>query len=269
MRKQIYFLMASISLLICLANSSIVNAEDVFTTEYWPKKLASLKTLNAFADEVKWVYYFQDQTLAFDDEIDKTVVRSLIVQPIVNDALILPTKAFSGTLTGDRNYKRGASVRAVANDQAILLGGDYVKARKKAIQSQIPKEMRRFDDHLEIAAIESGFTKAFLARVGKTESMGNPNAKNGPYEGIMQLGPEAQKEMGIENPYDPKESIIGAARYLQCLRAEFKTDKLALAAYVKGPGWLRKNIAMNNGIKLPPEVKRYIEKIIQPSDYQG
>jgi soluble lytic murein transglycosylase-like protein len=79
-----------------------------------------------------------------------------------------------------------------------------------------------------------------LKAVAMQESGGNPNLKDGPAQGLMQITPQTQKKLGVEDPLDPVQSIFGAAKYLdEALRRE-KTPEDALRYYHGGPRWRTK-----------------------------
>ena len=80
------------------------------------------------------------------------------------------------------------------------------------------------------------------------ESRLDPRARS-PYgaEGLMQLMPATARELGVKDPFDPADSIAGAARYMGKLMKRYEDDdvalkdqvRFALAAYNIGPGHIR------------------------------
>ena len=77
--------------------------------------------------------------------------------------------------------------------------------------------------------------------------------------GLMQLMPETMVFLGVANPWDPKQNVMGGAKYLQGLLKRFSGDlPLALAAYNAGP-----NAVIKYG-KIPPypQTERYVVKVM-------
>ena len=54
----------------------------------------------------------------------------------------------------------------------------------------------------------------------------------------MQLMPATAKSLGVSNPFDPNQSALGGAQYLQSLYAQYGDWNTALIAYNEGPGAL-------------------------------
>ena len=79
-------------------------------------------------------------------------------------------------------------------------------------------------------------------------------------QGLMQLMPTTAQRFGVNDPFDPKQSITAGALYLKKLLKEFKSKKLALAAYNAGEGTVRR---YNKKIPPFPETKKYVEKVME------
>lgn len=74
---------------------------------------------------------------------------------------------------------------------------------------------QELNQYFEEAEEKYGVSADLLRAVAKVESDYNINAEGvSGAKGLMQLMPAMAKEMGIENIYDPRENIMGAARSL-------------------------------------------------------
>lgn len=78
-------------------------------------------------------------------------------------------------------------------------------------------------------------------------------------KGLMQLMPVTAKRFGVKDPFDAEQSIQAGSLYLYKLLKEFKSKKLALAAYNAGEGTVRR---YNKQIPPYPETQRYVNKVM-------
>jgi len=112
----------------------------------------------------------------------------------------------------------------------------------------------------EVAGVE-GVDPLVLRSMVDVESSYNPKAiSSRGAQGLLQLMPGTAKEMGVVDPFDPRQNLTGGAKYLkQQLTAQGGDLSKALAAYNWGPG----NLA--TGGELPQETLSYINKIMARS----
>jgi soluble lytic murein transglycosylase-like protein len=116
-----------------------------------------------------------------------------------------------------------------------------------------------YEDIIEAAALEHEVNPDLIHAVIETESAFNAMAVS-PVgaQGLMQLMPELQKELGVDDPFDPEQNIMAGTRYLKrLLNAHDHKVDLALASYNAGPG----NVAKYRGIPPFKETKNYVKKI--------
>ena len=105
----------------------------------------------------------------------------------------------------------------------------------------------------------------------RVESEYNPNAvsRKGAM-GLMQLIPATAQRFGVENPFDPKQNIIGGVTYLKYLLDLFGGDlSLSLAAYNAGEN----SVLRFGGIPSFTETREYVRKVTSlygsgPTAYQ-
>ena len=104
-----------------------------------------------------------------------------------------------------------------------------------------------------------------LRAVAKAESGFNPKAvsKAGAM-GVKQLMPGTARSLGVSDPYNARQNILGGAKYLKQNLNRFGGDvSLALAAYNAGPG----SVTKYGGIPPYKETQNYVKKIM--ADYTG
>ena len=119
---------------------------------------------------------------------------------------------------------------------------------------------RPYEDLIIEAAETYGLEPRLLRAIVEVESKFNPRAvSRGGAKGLMQLRPILQRELRIRNPFDPRQNIMGGARYLRRLLDRHEGDiRLALASYNAGP----RNVTRYGGVPPFQETVKYIERII-------
>lgn len=94
-----------------------------------------------------------------------------------------------------------------------------------------PARTSRYDRDILDGQAFYGIPEAFLRAVIKTESDFDPRVvSSAGAQGLMQLLPSTARLMGVTDAFDPRQNIMGGARYLQVLARRFcKTPPPAAA----------------------------------------
>lgn len=129
----------------------------------------------------------------------------------------------------------------------------FIRERKSSskqhVNACIKEASRRYgiDSHLitAIMKVESNFDPRAVSKRGAT--------------GLMQIMPENFGALNIQDPFDPRENIMGGTRYLKQLLDRFDGEvELALAAYNAGPT----TVSLINGIPPIRETEEYVKKVL-------
>lgn len=138
----------------------------------------------------------------------------------------------------------------------------------------------RLKKHFQSAQTVSGIDWRLIAAVAYHESNWDPEATSPTgVRGIMMLTEDTADRLGIGNRLDPRESILGGARYLSLLKDMQPADIpepdrtwLALAAYNIGPGHFNAARALAKLQEADPaawyEMKQILPLLAQPKYYE-
>jgi soluble lytic murein transglycosylase-like protein len=123
-----------------------------------------------------------------------------------------------------------------------------------------PKATRNaYTAHVRTVAKALLLDPALIEAVIQAESAFDPHAESHKGAvGLMQLMPATAARYGVRDRRDPRQNIIGGARYLRDLLDEFRDLPLALAAYNAGEGAVRRY-----GNSIPPyqETQTYVRRV--------
>jgi soluble lytic murein transglycosylase-like protein len=118
---------------------------------------------------------------------------------------------------------------------------------------------RAYDDIIAEAAARYDLDPDLIRAVMRAESAFNPMVVSpAGAQGLMQLMPELAVELGVQDPFDPRDNIMGGARYLRWLLDRNRGNiPMTLAGYNAGP------TVVSRYRKIPPfrETQTYVKRI--------
>jgi cell wall-associated NlpC family hydrolase len=159
----------------------------------------------------------------------------------------LPTSMYSGTTDPTTGATTTATTATTAATGTTAVAGSGADATQ-------------YDSMIVQAAQANGVDPALLKALVRAESNFNPSAVSGAGAiGLTQLMPGTAAGLGVQNAYDPMQSLMGGARYLHNALQEFNGDEsLALAAYNAGSGAVKKY----GGIPPYSETQAYVPRVL-------
>jgi len=123
-----------------------------------------------------------------------------------------------------------------------------------------PDRLQSFSQHIKEAAQLYSLPEAFIRAVMLVESNFLPDViSDAGAMGLMQLMPDTATSMGVLNAFDPRQNVLGGARYLRVLANRYNGDLvLTVAAYNAGEG------AVERYHGVPPylETRRYVQRVL-------
>ncbi len=128
---------------------------------------------------------------------------------------------------------------------------------KIEVSNNLPYDYN-FESIVQDAGHRYGIDPSLIKAVIQAESGGNPlTVSKAGAQGLMQIMPATAAELGVANPFDPTQNVMGGTRYLRKLLDRYHGDtRLALAAYNWGMGNLEKRPEA-----IPKETQKYIAQV--------
>lgn len=132
---------------------------------------------------------------------------------------------------------------------------------RRAPRDRSPGRFTRYDSFIREAAQLYRLPEPFIRAVMHVESNFDPKVVSvDGAMGLMQLMPGTARKMGVTDPFDPRQNILGGARFLRILANQFKGDLvLTVAGYNAGGG----AVTRYDGVPPFRETRRYVNKVLE------
>jgi tape measure domain-containing protein len=124
--------------------------------------------------------------------------------------------------------------------------------------ARLTADLGRYTPEITAAAAQTGLDPRLIAAVMQQESAGRAGAVSPKgAQGLMQLMPATARGLGVTNPLDPAQNLLGGATYLKQQLDQFGSLSQALAAYNAGPG----NVTKYGGIPPFKDTQAYVPAV--------
>jgi soluble lytic murein transglycosylase len=135
----------------------------------------------------------------------------------------------------------------------------YIKEMPK--RPEAIADSSHYDTLIDEASRQYDLSFSLIKAIIRAESAFNPKAVSSKGAmGLMQIMPENLETLQVNDPFNPKQNIMGGSRYFKFLLDRFEGKvPLALAAYNAGPA------AVDTYRDIPPypETKAYVQRVMK------
>jgi soluble lytic murein transglycosylase-like protein len=124
-----------------------------------------------------------------------------------------------------------------------------------------PARFSRYDQHIGEASRLYAIPEALIRAVVQVESNYDPRVvSHCGAQGLMQLMPVTGRRMGVRDPFDPRQNILGGTRYLRYLANMFGGDLvLTIAGYHAGEN----AVIRYRGVPPYETTQRYVPAVLR------
>lgn len=168
-------------------------------------------------------------------ENKKTGVVSLTTDPT-------PEQLKESRVVWCRQSTSGEESESPASDRQKITSSSPLSKRqmsdKRRGQHSLPKRAEAYRGFVEKAAAQYELPEALIWAFMKVESDFVPTVVSRVgAQGLMQLMPFTARDMGVKDPFDPEQNILGAAKLIHLLMKRFNRElPLVISAYHAGGG---------------------------------
>ena len=204
----------------------------------------------------------------------KWVLPTLWLTAIVNAQQLPPEAAVVASRMQTGVDKQLASIRkqvsgyitvGESSNSSLLLPWPKPATPASNISFNIPCDPMpeaQLDPIVNDAATRQKVNPKLVRAMITQESGGRPCAvSTAGAQGLMQLMPDVQQELAVDDPFDPRQSVEAGVKLLRTLIDRYAGNlPKALAAYNAGPGAVDRS---STGIPPIPETIDYVAKIVK------
>ena len=187
--------------------------------------------------------------------VDQTTGATTMVDFVAKSATTVGTAAVASAAVAANNSTTANNVTS-AGSPTISFSEILDKAAKAG--SQTVTNVTTYGDIFKEAANKYGVDVNLLLAMGKQESNFNTNCTSGAgAKGVMQLMPTTASNLGVTDPYDAYQNIMGGAKLISELLGKYGGNtSMALAAYHSGSG------AVDRAGGIPSKSQGYVNKVL-------
>jgi soluble lytic murein transglycosylase-like protein len=144
---------------------------------------------------------------------------------------------------------------------ATIAGVMLLLAALPALADIYMYDSNHYDALIDEASRQYDLSFSLIKAIIRAESAFNPKAVSSKGAlGLMQIMPENLEFLKVNDPFNPKQNIMGGSRYFKSLLERFEGKvPLALAAYNAGPA------TVETYRDVPPyqETKEYVQRVMK------
>ena len=180
--------------------------------------------------------------------------KSLLISTLVSLSVIVFCIARPTPLFAESRLLRDLKSLANFVDSLIISNFNPAHMRKKLSKVAYHK---KYHAVIQQAARENKLDPWLIHAIIQRESDYDQYAQSDKgAQGLMQLMPGTQKDLGVTNPWDPAQNINGGARYYRSMLNKFDGSyRIALQAYNAGMGKVMRG-------NIPSESHDYAKKVL-------
>jgi soluble lytic murein transglycosylase-like protein len=147
-----------------------------------------------------------------------------------------------------------------ADGTKVMLNEDQGQRQRRLSSRLVPLPESGLGERIDRHARRAGLDPRLVQAVVQVESGYNARALSSKGAmGLMQLMPETARRVGVANPYDVDENLLGGTTYLRQLVDRFGGQlTLALAGYNAGP----EAVERHGGVPPYRETRDYVSRVL-------